>query len=95
MAHALSYPLSNEGIPHGEAVAMVLPYALEFNGFDAGVIKEVKKIIRDLKLGREVKGDIEEMARIVMEDKKHLSNNPREVTYKDVVNIYEKVGKGL
>ena len=37
LAHALSYPLSNEGIPHGEAVAMVLPYALEFNGFDQRV----------------------------------------------------------
>ena len=95
LAHALSYPLSNEGIPHGEAVAMVLPYALEFNDFDAGVIKEVKGILRDLKLGREVKGNIEEMARIVMEDKKHLSNNPRVVRYEDVVNIYEKVGKGL
>ena len=91
LAHALSYPLSNEGIPHGEAVAMVLPYALEFNGFDAEVINEVKEIIRALKLGREVKGDIEEMARTVMEDKKHLSNNPREVTYEDVVLIYEKI----
>jgi len=95
LAHALSYPLSNEGIPHGEAVAMVLPYALEFNGFDAGVIKEIKGILRDLKLGREVKGNIEEMARIVMEDKKHLSNNPREATYEDIVNIYEKVRKGV
>ncbi|NMX21199.1 hypothetical protein C5S30_01910 [ANME-1 cluster archaeon GoMg4] len=91
LAHALSYPLSNEGISHGEAVAMVLPYALEFNGFDAEVIKEIKGILRDLKLGRKITGDIEEMARIVMEDKKHLSNNPREVTYEDVVNIYEKI----
>ena len=95
LAHGLSYPLSNEGIPHGEAVAMVLPYALEFNDFDAGVIKEIKGILRDLKLGREVKGNIEEMARIVMEDKKHLSNNPREVTYEDVVNIYEKIKEGV
>ena len=95
LAHALSYPLSNEGIPHGEAVAMVLPYALEFNGFDAGVIKEVKGIIRDLKLGREIEGDIEEMVKVVMADKKHLSNNPREVTYEDVVNIYEKVKGGV
>ena len=91
LAHALSYPLSNEGIPHGEAVAMVLPYALEFNGFDVKVIKEIKGIIRDLKLGRKIKGDIEEMAKVVMEDKKHLSNNPRTVTYEDIVNIYEKV----
>ena len=95
LAHALSYPLSNEGIPHGEAVAMVLPYALEFNDFDAGVIKEVKGILRNLKFGKEVKGVIEEMARIVMEDKKHLSNNPREVTYEDVVNIYEKIKEGV
>lgn len=95
LAHALSYPLSNEGIPHGEAVAMVLPYALEFNVFNAGVIKEIKGILRDLKLGREVKGNIEEMAKVVMEDKKHLSNNPREVTYEDVVNIYEKIKEGV
>ena len=91
LAHALSYPFSNEGIPHSEAVAMVLPYALEFNGFDAEVINEVKEILRALKLGREVKGDIEEMARVVMEDKKHLSNNPRDVTYEDIVLIYEKI----
>jgi len=91
LAHALSYPLSNEGIPHGEAVAMVLPYALEFNGFDAAVIKKVREIIGGVKLGREVKGDIEEMAKIVMEDEKHLSNNPREVTFEDVVSIYKRV----
>lgn len=91
LAHALSYPLSNEGIPHGEAVAVVLPYALEFNGFDIEVINEVKEIIKALKLSGKVKGYIEEMARIVMEDKKHLSNNPREVTYEDVVHIYEKI----
>ena len=91
LAHALSYPLSNEGIPHGEAVAMVLPFALEFNDFDIGIINEIKKIIRNLNLGREVEWDIKEMARVVMEDKKHLSNNPCEVTYKDIVSIYEKV----
>ena len=90
LAHALSYPLSNEGIPHGEAVAMVLPAALEFNDFDAGVIKEVKGMIRDLNLRREIKGNIEDMARVVMEDRKHLSNNPREVAYEDIVNIYKK-----
>ena len=95
LAHALSYPLSNEGIPHGEAVAMVLPYALEFNHFDAKIIKEIKEIIKDLKLGREVKGDIEEMARIVMEDEKHLSNNPRKVTYEDVVNMYRQAVKDV
>jgi len=91
LAHALSYPLSNEGIPHGEAVAMVLPYALEFNGFDASVIKEVKRIIKDLRIGRAIKTEIAEMAEVVMQDEKHLSNNPREVRFKDVVQIYENL----
>lgn len=91
LAHALSYPFSNDGMPHGEAVAMVLPYALEFNGFDPNITKDVKGIIRDLKLGKDVKWDISEMARTVLEDKRHLSNNPRDVTYKDIVGIYERI----
>jgi alcohol dehydrogenase class IV len=70
---------------------MVLPYALEFNDFDAGVIQEVKEILSDLKLGRAIKGDIEVMARVVMVDTKHLSNNPREVRYEDIVEIYKKI----
>jgi alcohol dehydrogenase class IV len=91
LAHALSYPLSNEGIPHGEAVAMVLPDALEFNRFDAGVIAEVRKIIKEQKITRAIKGHPEEMARIVMEDKKHLSNNPREATLEDIIGIFQKI----
>jgi len=92
LCHALSYPLSNAGIPHGEAVAMMLPYALEFNGFDKDVISEVKRIILDvgLKLESSFKADIYKMAEIVAKDERHLSNNPREVTLKDIVSIYER-----
>ena len=80
LCHALSYPLSNRGIPHGEAVAAMLPYAIKFNGnsYDA----DIHKVDMDW--------DIEEMAREVMEDIRHLSNNPRGVTYEDVVSIYEE-----
>lgn len=98
LAHGLSYPLSNKGLSHGEAVAIVLPYALEFNNFDAEVIKEIKKLIKVLKLGiehselrRELRSNIKEMAITVMEDEKHLSNNPRNVSYDDVVCIYERM----
>lgn len=102
LAHGLSYPLSNIGIPHGEAVAIVLPYALEFNGFDDNVVKEIKELVKTLKLEMkhskfrtELENNIGEMARIVMEDEKHLSNNPREVSYEDIVGIYEKIlGEG-
>ena len=90
LAHALSYPLSNKGIPHGEAVAMMLPYALEFNGFDQNITQEIRKIIGNLGFYPKITGDIQEMAKVVMEDTKHLSNNPREVSLEDIVNIFRR-----
>jgi len=91
LAHALSYPLSNRGIPHGEAVAVVLPYALEFNGYSSSITNEIKRIIKKVNLDLKVEGDIYEMAKMVMQDKRHLSCNPREVAFGDVVDIYKRV----
>jgi len=91
LCHALTYPLSNKGIPHGEAVAIMLPPALEFNNFNKEVILEIRKIIKDVGLPTRFKGDIHEMAAVVMRDERHLSNNPRKVTFEDVVSIYRKV----
>jgi len=91
LGHALSFPLSNEGIPHGEAVAIMLPYALEYNGFDPEIIAEVKSLIADLHITASVKADVQEMANIVMADKRHLSNNPRQVKLEDVVDIYDRL----
>jgi len=94
LGHALAYPLSNQGVPHGEAVAVMLPLALEFNGFEKEIISEIREITRDIGLPTSFKGNALEMAAVVMEDKKHLSNNPREVTFEDVVRIYQKVAEG-
>jgi len=91
LGHALSFPLSDEGIPHGEAVAVMLPYALEYNGFDPEIIAEVKSLIADLDITVVVKADIQEMANIVMADERHLANNPREVKLEDVIEIYERL----
>ena len=91
LCHALTYPLSNKGIPHGEAVAIMLPPALEFNNFDKEVILEIRKIITDVGLPTRFKGDVHEMAAVVMRDERHLSNNPKKVTSEDVVLIYRKV----
>ena len=91
LCHALSYPLSNDGIPHGEAVAIMLPYALEFNGNDPEVISDLKSLIRDLRISCQFKSDIAHMADVVMTDTRHLSNNPREVMYDDVLHIFEQV----
>ena len=93
LGHALSYPLSNEGIPHGQAVAMVLPYALEFNYdiADKIFIDELRVLIKDLGLITDIKQSPKEMARVVIKDKKHLDKNIRKVNYKDLVEIFKKV----
>jgi alcohol dehydrogenase class IV len=90
LCHALTYPLSNKGIPHGEAVATMLPPTLEFNNFDKEIILEIRKIITDVGLPTRFKGDAHEMAAVVMRDERHLSNNPKRVTFEDVVSIYRK-----
>ena len=94
LGHALAYPLSNQGVPHGEAVAIVLPPALEFNGIEKKIISEVREILRDVGLPTSFKGNTHAMATVVMEDERHLSNNPREVTFEDVVRIYQEVAEG-
>lgn len=91
LCHALTYPLSNKGIPHGEAVAIMLSPSLEFNNFDKEVILEIREIIKDVGLPARFEGDVYEMAAVVMKDKRHLTNNPRKVTFEDVVAIYRKV----
>lgn len=91
LGHALSYPLSNEGIAHREAVAVLLPYVLEFNNFDRKVIDEVRNLVSELHIWVEFKSDIREMAKIAMTDSRHLDNNPRKVGFDDVVAIYRKV----
>ena len=93
LCHALSYPLTNAGIPHGEAVATMLPYTLEFNGFDADIIAELKALISALHISVKFSGDIDEMARVVMKDTRHLANNPREVSFEDIVSIYHRAQK--
>jgi alcohol dehydrogenase class IV len=93
LGHALSYSLSNEGIPHGEAVAMMLPYALECNRFDKDITSWVKRIASEFGFHPRFRGDPEEMARVVMEDTKHLSNNPVAVTLEDIVDIFQRARK--
>jgi len=34
------------------------------------------------------------MAKVVMEDERHLSNNPKKVTFEDVVRIYRDIAEG-
>jgi len=91
LGHALSYPLSNRGMAHGEAVAMTLPYALDFNGSDPAFSKQLRKLVRTVEFRWDPAWDAREMATEVMQDERHLGNNPVEVTFADVLAIFEKM----
>jgi alcohol dehydrogenase class IV len=91
LGHALSYPLSNRGIPHGEAVAMTLPYALECNGSDLAFAEKLRKLAQTIEFQWDPSWDVNEMAMEVMQDERHLGNNPVRVTFEDVLGIFEKM----
>ncbi len=91
LGHALSYPLSNRGVPHGEAVAMVLPHALEFNRSDFALAERLRALVSMIEPAWDPSWDIEEMAGEVMADERHLSNNPVQVTFGDVLGMFEKM----
>lgn len=95
LGHALSYPLSNRGVPHGEAVATVLPCALEFNGADAAFITEVREVANLIELRWDTSWDIQEMVREVMDDERHLANNARKAASEDVLKIFEWIKDSL
>ncbi len=95
LAHALSYPLSNRGVPHGEAIAMVMPYALEFNRSDLALIEGLREIAKIVKPRWSPDWSIEEMAKEVMDDERHLANNPRQATFEDVLTMFEKIEEEL
>ena len=95
LGHALSYPLSNRGIPHGAAVAIVLPYAMEFNNAEADFISKIKEVTMLIEPRWGNEWDVEDMVKEVMKDEKHLANNPRQVTYEDVLRIFEQIRNWL
>ena len=88
LGHALSYPLSNRGISHGLSVAIVLPYLMKINRFDADHADELKSLRRKYCVIPEIDWDIKEMAAEVAADERHLSNNARDVTLKEIAGIY-------
>ena len=91
LPHALSYPLSNRGVPHGEALAMVLPCALEFNRAEDSLVAVVREVVKTVTPRWDSNWNKEEMAAEVMEDKRHLDNNPREVKVDDITSIFDRI----
>ena len=74
---------------------MVLPYALEFNGSDLAFAKKLRKLVQTVEFRWDPRWDVNQMTTEVMEDERHLGNNPIRVTFKDVLGIFEKMKNEL
>ena len=90
LGHALSYVFSNEGISHGHALAFTTTIAHKFNNsiFYNRFYKIVKKLnFKEIFL----KQDLDDAAELVFTDRKHLDNNPQQVSKKDIVFLLKKI----
>ena len=93
LGHALSYVFSNEGISHGHALAFTTTVAHKFN--NSIFYNRFYKIVEKLNF-REIflKQDLAEAAELILADRRHLDNNPEQVSKNDVVFLLKKINDG-
>ena len=90
LGHALSYPFSNEGIPHGHALAFTTTAAHNFN--KSQFFERFQNLVKKLDFPPiSLKQNLTKAADIIMADKKHLDNNPKKITKKDVLHLLETI----
>ena len=90
LGHALSYVFSNEGISHGHALAFTTTVAHQFNNsiFYDRFVRMVKKLdFKEITLFQ----DLTQASEIIMSDRKHLDNNPKNITEYDIVTLLKKI----
>ena len=92
LGHALSYVFSNEGIPHGHALAYTTTIAHKFN--ESIFSKRFEKIVNQLGFEKiTLKIDLDKASEIILDDRKHLDNNPKNVTKQDIIQLLESIIK--
>ena len=92
LGHALSYVFSNEGIPHGHALAHTTTIAHKFN--ESIFCKRFEKIVNQLGFEKiTLKIDLDKASEIILDDRKHLDNNPKNVTKQDIIQLLESIIK--
>ena len=90
LGHALSYVFSNEGISHGHALAFTTTAAHEFN--NSIFYNRFYKIVKKLNFKRiSLKQNLTEAAELILTDRKHLDNNPQQISKDDIVLLLEKI----
>jgi succinate semialdehyde reductase len=90
LGHALSYPFSNEGVPHGYSLSSCTTVAHRFN--KSIYYERFKRICQKLKFEPlKLKQPIDQAADVIMPDRGHLDNNPISVTKPDVIKCLNEI----
>ena len=90
LGHALSYVYSNEGISHGHALAFTTTIAHKFN--NSIFYERFLKIVQKLEFSKiNLKQNFEIAASIILTDKKHLDNNPKQIEREHIIQLLESI----
>jgi succinate semialdehyde reductase len=93
LGHALSYVFSNEGYSHGHALSFTTLYAHEFN--NSTFYHRFLNIVKKLNFSKiNLKQSYDKAADLILTDRIHLDNNPKQVSKQDVVSLLEKINTG-
>jgi len=92
LGHALSYPFSNEGLPHGHALAFTTAAAHNFN--KSRFYERFQNLVKKLDFPPiHLKQNLDQATDIIMTDRKHLDNNPKKITKKNVFHLLESINQ--
>ena len=90
LGHALSYVFSNEGYSHGHALAYTTSIAHEFNNSKFNL--RFKKLVKKINFSKiKLEQNFSNAAEIILNDKKHLDNNPKTVSKDDIIMLLKKI----
>ena len=90
LGHALSYVFSNEGYSHGHALSFTTLYAHKFN--NSKFYHRFSNLVKKLNFSKiNLKQNYDEAADLILTDRKHLDNNPKQVSKQDIISLLEKI----
>ena len=93
LGHALSYVFSNEGINHGHTLAFTTSVAHRFN--NSIFYHRFLNLVHKLNFSQiMLEENIEKASKLIMSDRKHLDNNPKNVNKNDIEYLLQIVNSG-
>ena len=90
LGHALSYVFSNEGYSHGHALAFTTTVAHKFN--NSQFYERFRKLVKYFNFDQiHLTQNLSDAAKIILLDKKHLDNNPVNITTENIIDLLELI----